>query len=216
MHPVLAPPATPRAVLDHLLADPAALARRLGALADPAHAAAVAARSYWHHNGFAKLVLGAESGHVLRLHVWPAGSPGDGGNPHGHCWRFASAVLLGALLDVRYAEAATGAPHARRRYAAAGALAAGSVPVRLRATGRRVRRAGERYAVDLAAVHVARPPTGATPTVTLVVQGPAAVATTVVYVAPGRPAESAPRPVTPAEVRDLADLVRAGLGSVTR
>ena len=74
---------------------------------DPAALAKVAARSSWHSNGFAKIVLDADGdpeGRKLRLHVWPAatddGGPRGESDPHGHRWEFASVVLVGEGFDV--------------------------------------------------------------------------------------------------------------------
>src|SRR5262245_39638009 len=61
---------------------------------------AIADRSYWHPNGFLKLVLeGASGAPQLRLHVWPR--PGDD-DIHDHAWPYRSVVLAGALREVRY------------------------------------------------------------------------------------------------------------------
>jgi hypothetical protein len=82
---------------------------------DPAPVAAV---SYWHANGFAKLVLHCGTNCRVRLHVWPAGTdPRGEWDPHSHRWDFASTVLAGDGLDiVHYEEAVMGAPHTRYVY----------------------------------------------------------------------------------------------------
>jgi hypothetical protein len=68
---------------------------------------AVAERSYWHPNGFLKIVLAGSSGAAqLRLHVWPE-TP-DRHDVHDHAWPYRSIVLAGALSDVRYAQVAPG------------------------------------------------------------------------------------------------------------
>jgi hypothetical protein len=63
----------------------------------------IAARSYWHPNGFLKLILARSStGSTLRIHSWqqqkqqsiPAGLDTD---IHSHRWPFVSFVIAGAL-----------------------------------------------------------------------------------------------------------------------
>jgi hypothetical protein len=59
--------------------------------------AAVAACSYRHDNGFAKIVLAPHDAVTpLRLHIW-SDDGGDVGNVHNHCWDFTSLVLSGGL-----------------------------------------------------------------------------------------------------------------------
>lgn len=68
---------------------------------------AVAERSYWHPNGFLKIVLaGASGAEQLRLHVWP-GVP-ENHDVHDHAWSYRSVVLAGVLQERRYAEVAPG------------------------------------------------------------------------------------------------------------
>jgi hypothetical protein len=100
------------AALDLLLADRAALLGWFRSiLADPAALARVVAGSYWHANGFAKLVLHDGRGFRIRLHVWPAGEDRRGeSDPHSHRWDFASTVLTGTGLEVvEYVELPTSA-----------------------------------------------------------------------------------------------------------
>jgi hypothetical protein len=67
----------------------------------------IAARSYWHPNGFLKLVLEGSSGAPqLRMHVWP--EPRGGGDIHDHAWPYRSLVLAGAVSEVRYEPAEPG------------------------------------------------------------------------------------------------------------
>lgn len=63
----------------------------------------IADRSYWHPNGFIKLVLDERPrwGQV-RLHIWPETSDDD--DVHSHAWNYASVVIGGALGDVGYRE----------------------------------------------------------------------------------------------------------------
>jgi hypothetical protein len=88
--------------LDLLLRDRDALLGWLRSiLADPTALDRVVAGSYWHPNGFAKLVLHDGPGFRIRLHVWPAGEDRLGEpDPHSHRWDFASTVLTGAGLRV--------------------------------------------------------------------------------------------------------------------
>jgi hypothetical protein len=63
----------------------------------------IAGRSYWHPNGFAKLVLDHDaSWGQIRVHVWPGLPTAD--DIHGHAWYYASIVLTGELSEVTYRE----------------------------------------------------------------------------------------------------------------
>ena len=72
-------------------------------ITDRTLATRIAGESYWHGNGFAKLILHrhVEPAFHLRLHVWPVGGPDrpmfETGNIHNHRWAFASVVLAGGL-----------------------------------------------------------------------------------------------------------------------
>ena len=66
--------------------------------------AKIAARSYWHGNGFLKVVL-LDQGYKLRLHIWFAGTSCEE-NIHSHRWGFASHVLTGSLKSELWADAA--------------------------------------------------------------------------------------------------------------
>jgi hypothetical protein len=91
-----------RAALELLLAEPRDLFHWLQSLLDdPERLTAVVDASYWHANGFAKLVLHSATDFRIRLHVWPAG-PGRRGesDPHSHRWDFASTVLVGGGLAI--------------------------------------------------------------------------------------------------------------------
>jgi hypothetical protein len=149
----------------------------------------IAERSYWHPNGFAKLVLHTDTDHRLRLHVWPAGEGRVGeSNPHSHRWPFASTVLVGRGLHmVEYAEATTGRGFDRYRYGADPAdrsalVADGSA--RLTKLRSRHNHVGGVYSCDIDVVHTVAP-IGAGVTATFVVQGPRRTEDTVVYRPPG-------------------------------
>jgi hypothetical protein len=80
---------------------------------------AIASRSYWHPNGFAKLVLFAEAQWgQLRLHVWPDRLVK--GDIHGHAWPYESTVLAGELCEVTYDESPSGRRMWRHSYAQVG------------------------------------------------------------------------------------------------
>lgn len=68
-----------------------------------------AARSYWHGNGFLKVVL-LDKGYKLRLHIWFAGTSCEE-NIHSHRWGFASHVLTGTLKSELWADAANDELH---------------------------------------------------------------------------------------------------------
>ena len=63
----------------------------------------IAARSYYHGNGFLKVVL-LDRGYKLRLHIWFKGSACEE-NIHSHRWAFASHILTGALKSELWMDA---------------------------------------------------------------------------------------------------------------
>ncbi len=81
--------------ISHLLAD---------IIQSPKLLECIAARSYWHGNGFLKVVL-LDHGYKLRLHIWFQGSACEE-NIHSHRWGFASHILTGALKSELWADAA--------------------------------------------------------------------------------------------------------------
>lgn len=186
--------------------------------ADPAAARDVAARSYWHPNGFAKLVLYSsdEPEFRLRLHVWPAVTTGlrlGESNPHSHRWEFASVVAVGdGMHMVEYVETEQGGkPYRRHRYGAdpadrAALVADGSV--RLARTRSPHVYCGQTYSCDTAVVHTVVP-IGTGVTATLVVQGPQLTPVTVVYREPGLSDDQPNGVLTDADFRSLADAVLA-------
>jgi hypothetical protein len=63
-------------------------------------------RSYWHQNGFMKVVMKERPGYgQLRLHIWPQVVDDD--DIHGHSWHYASVVLGGELKEVEYRESSS-------------------------------------------------------------------------------------------------------------
>lgn len=197
---------------------------------DPRRAAGVAAASYWHPNGFAKLVLHSHHDpefHV-RLHVWPDGGPDrsmfDTANIHNHRWRFASVVLAGGL-HVEYFEETREfdvdeekvLPCTRYSYA----LAPGAPFGRLQAEGTATLLSvggnsygwPERHYGDDKELHIVTPFVGEF-TATLLVQGPVRTDHALVYQPLGRrPLVDTGRAVTPAEV---AGLVAQTLAEMSR
>ncbi|MEV6825377.1 hypothetical protein [Amycolatopsis sp. NPDC051102] len=160
---------------------------------DQAAAAEIAKRSYWHPNGFAKIVLhtSVDPEFRIRLHVWPRGETPSRGesNPHSHRWEFASCVVTGTGMHmVDFAESTEGGkPYRRYRYGTdptdpAALVADGEV--RLKRRGVPHVQNGEVYTCDTSIVHTVRP-IDAGLTATVVVQGPRRTPTTVVYCEPG-------------------------------
>jgi hypothetical protein len=208
------------AALRRVVAEPAGCLGWLDGLRrDDAAVAAIATRSYWHPNGFAKLILhagagaGAGAGVRIRLHVWPAaGAPRLGeSNPHSHRWEFASTVLAGGGLDmVEYVETGTGGDaYVRHRYGAdptdrAALLRDG--PVRLRPVRTPRVRLGGVYSCTTDVVHTVAP-VGTGLTATLVFQGPQRTPSTVVYREPGLGDDQPNSPLTQREVRGLVGAV---------
>lgn len=205
-----------RRALEARAGDQRALSDWLRTFDDPARCADVARRSYWHFNGFAKLVLTVNPDHKVRLHVWPPGDDRRGeSNPHGHRWNFASTVLCGdGLQDTHYVESDSGDPFVRYRYV--GGNTAGALThvgdVRLTQCDKRVICVGERYTVDTSVVHTVAP-LGSSLIATLVVQGPPRQATAVVYGVPGVDVDEPGRPISADEVLEL---IRAVLGALSR
>lgn len=153
---------------------------------------AAAKRSYWHPNGFAKIVLHSSPDFRIRLHVWPKSEQPSRGesNPHSHRWEFASTVIAGKGMHmVEYSETTEGGKHHKRYWYGtdpanpAALLADGEA--RLKKTGSPHVRNGEVYSCDTTIVHTVRP-LDAGLTATVVIQGPHRTPTTVVYCEPGQ------------------------------
>ncbi|WP_328450928.1 hypothetical protein [Amycolatopsis sp. NBC_00438] len=186
-------------------------------LEDDAKVAEIAGRSYWHPNGFAKLVLhtAAEPEFRIRLHVWPESdvvSPGES-NPHSHRWEFASHILVGTGMHmVEFTEVTEGGkPFRRYRYGAdpanpAALVAAGEVRLRRTRSPHVVR--GEVYSCDTDVVHTVRP-IDARLTATVVIQGPRRTPTTVVYCEPGESDDQPNGVLSEADFRELVTAVLA-------
>jgi hypothetical protein len=177
-------------VAEELRADPELLCAAVGAIAaDPRRCADVAARSYWHPNGFAKIKVFEHLDYSLRLHLWPEGEDRRGDmNPHGHRWAFASWLLLGAGVVEKYFEEAAsthpdGVEYKRYRYRRRVRSKDLRNPevVHLREIEEIVRPAGSTYSCTPDRIHTIDP-IGRGLLVTMVVQGASEAKATRVYV----------------------------------
>lgn len=186
---------------------------------DPDSVRAIVARSYWHPNGFAKLVLyaSAEPEFKIRMHVWPASGRTSRGetNPHSHRWEFASTLLVGQGLALpEYREVTRGGElFTRYRYGvdpARPAVLVADGPVRLVARKTRLLSRGGVYSCDTQVIHTAEP-LGRGLTATLVIQGPHRTSTTAVFCVPG---QSDDQPNGSLSVADFHLLVQAVLAEV--
>lgn len=180
---------------------------------------AAAKRSYWHPNGFAKMVLHASADFRIRLHVWPESEEPSRGesNPHSHRWEFASTIVAGEGMHmVEYRETTEGGKaHDRYRYGAdpanpAALLADGEARLAVEKIPH-VRR-GEVYACDTDVVHTVRP-IDAGLTATVVIQGPHRTPTTVVYCEPGQTDDQPNGELTEADFRVLVGAVARAVAS---
>jgi hypothetical protein len=175
---------------------------------DPDTRNQIASRSYWHPNGFAKLVLHTASAFKIRLHIWPAGYARHGEtNPHSHRWEFASAVLSGdGLTIVEYEESPVGEPFVRHSYRSGptdGQTALTPIAaVRLRSVVSHDIAAHGRYVTEVGTLHTVSP-VGSSLVATLVVQGPHRADSTVVYCSPEKFANEQGSPLRTFEVRHL-------------
>ena len=188
------------------IGDPSALVEWLATL----DSGQVAARSYWHRNGFAKLVLHVGDNFRIRMHVWPAGKDRLGEfHPHGHRWNFASTVLCGGgLRTEEFEESSDGKPYVRHRYVGGGVngLAAdGEVGLKAKWPVKIVA-AGDQHSVDIEVIHTVHP-VGDDLVATLVVQSRLLTNDTAVYCAQDEVLDDAPSAITPAEVSSLLEAV---------
>jgi hypothetical protein len=175
----------------------------------------VAGRSYWHPNGFAKLVLDHDAcwGQV-RVHVWPRLPTAD--DIHGHAWYYASIVLTGELSEVTYREVGQreGQPMWRHSYGGVGNRQFTFIdphPVNLvEVTEPVVRRAGD--ASGGSPSHIHRFVASQAPAATLLRVGPVLRRSSHVYRLTAEPPQIlAPRPTTPTEVREWAAYLAASI-----
>lgn len=218
-----------RDALERMVRSRTALLAWLGALAaDADRLGAMQAMSYWHPNGFAKIVLHLEhdSGVRIRLHVWPASDQLRAGesNPHGHRWDFASTVLAGDGLDMtHYADVTDvagcagpiepGEAYTRCRYQAGPsgrATLRPEGPAWLAPVATPTVSAGGIYTCDTSVIHTVMP-LGTALVATLLVQGPDTSPSTVVYSRPGDDLDQPGTPLSRAELVGLLGEVRAVL-----
>jgi len=175
---------------------------------------AIAGRSYWHPNGFAKLVLADDlQWGQLRLHVWPRLPAAD--DIHGHAWSYESIVLAGGLSEITYREVRSGEGRqmwrhsygqvGHRRFAFADPVHVHLVEV----TGPVVRRAGE--ASSGTPGHVHRLFASEVPAATMLRVGPVVERSSHVYRPTAEPLQIiAPRPTSRADVAQwVAHLARS-------
>lgn len=203
------------AALERLLADRPALVGWLGSLVDdPDRLTQVVNESYWHANGFAKLVLHSGAGFRIRLHVWPTGEGRRGEpDPHSHRWDFASSVLAGDGLDivesVELLEADSVRDEPCTRYVYDGFGLVPDTKVFLRETRRYAVLTHQRYTTDTRAIHTVAPQ-GSDLVATLLVQGPHISSATAVYGTDLDDLVDRPgRPIDAADVRELVADVAA-------
>jgi hypothetical protein len=175
-------------------------------LGSPSWQEVVAGRSYWHPNGFAKLVLAddLQAGQV-RLHVWP--DLPEGQDIHDHGWAYESIVLVGELTEIAFRESAIGAgrPMWRHSYRQVGLRRFAVVdptPVRLAELAEpQVHAVGGVSGGRPEHIHVFSPQL--TPAATLLRVGPIVRQSSYVYrPTPEPPHVIAPRPTTRDDVRE--------------
>ena len=179
----------------------------------------IARRSYWHPNGFAKLVLHVSDDPEfrVRLHVWPDGPAetrlGES-NPHSHRWDFASTVVAGDGLETEeFVEVDDGMPYDRYRYGADPSNKAALVPcgpAGLVRTAEPTIWYGQVYDCDTSVVHTVRP-IGSTLVATVVVQGRRKTDSTVVYCEPGTDADQPNVPLSETDFLEITGAVLAGV-----
>jgi hypothetical protein len=187
-------------------------------------AADVAARSYWHSNGFAKLVLHVDeaNGSRLRLHVWPDAARRRTAyqNVHNHRWPFLAVVLCGAVRVRLFEEVdppTDDTPRSFVKYvydAGAPTLVAPFREVErcaLRDVGDAVYEAGEAHSCSTIELHTVTPNVSGT-AATLMIQGPAKDGSALVYQDAVRPllVDTGER-LTAKEVSDLASMTREAM-----
>jgi hypothetical protein len=177
------------------------------------HLNRVAAQSYWHENGFAKIRFLRGTNFGVRLHVWPAGPERLGDvDPHGHRWAFASWIAAGEGVEETTFVDVTGRRRGSRsdtreytRYEY-GRDTTGFLtdpePARLRVSSVRRHTRGDVYGCAPTVLHVVAP-IGTALVATIVLQGPATQDSTPVYSRRGRLAVTKEEPIAAAVLRSL-------------
>lgn len=135
------------------------------------------ARSYYHPNGFAKIVLLSESSFQLRLHVWRAGDdlPSSVESVHSHRWDFTSTLLYGRYRYQEFSRSEDGDPFCAYTYFGREGLSSYTMQAagtcRLSCVFDAVMAAGTMYTLSADVFHrVVCDPTETT--VSLILQGP--------------------------------------------
>lgn len=187
------------------------------------HLQRMAAHSYWHSNGFAKIRFLRGMSFGVRLHIWPAGHHRLGDvDPHGHRWAFASWIAAGEGVEETTFVDVTGRRRGTvydtteyTRYDYGRDTATGwlreSEPARLRVTGIRWHHGGDVYGCPQTTLHVVAP-LGDALVATVVLQGPVTEASAPVYSRRGRPSVTEERPISISALRSLLRDVETELG----
>jgi hypothetical protein len=189
-------------------------------------AADVAARSYWHSNGFAKLVVHVDdaNGSRLRLHVWPEAGRRRAGyqNVHNHRWPFLAVVLCGAVRVQLFEEVdlpTDNTPVSFVKYVYDAGAPTLVAPFRevggcvLRELDEAVYKSRDGHSCSTIELHAVAADVPGT-TATLVIQGPAQCRSALVYQRAGQPLlEDTGERIAPEEVSDLASMTLAAMGS---
>lgn len=180
----------------------------------------IAAKSYLHSNGFAKVRLFEGHGVCFRLHIWPAGEKRIGDvDPHGHRWEFASWVAVGpGMSETHFLRSDRADPDASLfesydygREAGAGCLRSRG-PAWLRTCEPVIRPTGSVYSCGRDVLHTVAP-VGDDLVATVVLQGPVVADSARVYRRPGQNSDAVERPITPDELDALFGAVDAAVGA---
>jgi hypothetical protein len=171
----------------------------------------VANNSYWHTNGFAKMVLheSVNGTYRVRLHAWlePGAVSERMPNVHNHRWDFASVVIVGLGMGIReFSIARAGTQYHAFEYAR-GETGASIEPIGtawLMQTSERTIEKGMSYVCRTADLHVTSPLPGAR-TFTMIVQGRARLRAATIYSLTKCPSQTseADGALTRSEVRDM-------------
>jgi hypothetical protein len=164
----------------------------------------IARRSFWHDNGFAKIVLLSHAAYKLRLHVWQnaEGSPtAPRGNVHNHRWDFSTVLLAGSYRHQEFRQSTDGEKFFAYKYCTLGApgsyslVPAGSQTLQCVFDAHLAQGSGFTISSDVLHRVI---PDGGEPTVSLVLEGPHHPSTSDVFAANevseagGAPSEALP------------------------
>jgi hypothetical protein len=147
-------------------------------ISDRVQLAEVAGRSFWHPNGFAKMVLLSRPLYKIRLHIWPnnpGSRVGTQENIHNHRWDFSTVLLAGGYCHQEFRPAVNGENFHAYVYHSAGNSGFYSLdPVgtqALRCVFNVHLSQGSRYTISSEVLHRVVPDPGQ-PTVSLILEGP--------------------------------------------